>query len=87
MQVVIDVNKEDYAFICSEAGRKRLFFERPCPKEFQIIAKGTVLPEGHGRLVDQDVFLKKLDDYWNERKGLSYADIVDLIRLKTSKVL
>ena len=53
----------------------------------EVISHGTVLPDRHGDLKDQDVFLRELDRYWDERKGLSYVDIQDVIRLKTPTII
>ena len=51
------------------------------------VMNGTVLPEHYGRLIDQEVFLKKLDEYWSQRKGLSYMDIETVACLMTPTVI
>ena len=35
------------------------------------------------RYIDAEIFLKKLDEFWEERKGLGYWDIKDVAMIKT----
>ena len=50
MQIVIDIYEEDYAEI--------MYKKQNLPREMdwadKVIANGTVLPKGHGRLIDAD---------------------------------
>lgn len=59
MQIVIDIPEEEYEEIIysEDCGLHRLT---------RAIAKGTVLPKGHGRLIDAD-----------ELKSLSYEVLVE----------
>lgn len=48
MQIVIDIEKDDYKTIKSNYENGFTY------KPFGIIANGTPLPKGHGRLIDAD---------------------------------
>ncbi len=45
MQIVIDISEEDYKWVCEQ----NMGFEL-----YRMIANGTPLPKGHGRLIDAD---------------------------------
>ena len=42
------------------------------------VRHGVVLPKKHGDLIDRDRFLEELDDFWTQRRFLSYVLIRDL---------
>ena len=50
MKVVIDISEEDYA----ETMYKKQYSPREMDWIDRVIAKGTPLPKGHGRLIDAD---------------------------------
>ena len=74
MQIVIDI-PEEIINMCkdNEVTTVKLSAE--------YFRNGTPLPKGHGRLGDLDIFKKELEKYWNERKGLCYADIESIVDL------
>ena len=43
-------------------------------KPWTLIAHGTPLPKGHGRLIDADAILK--DCYWETEKDLEHATVL-----------
>ncbi len=54
MKIVIDIPKERYNYLVERVKENK---NRPCehlPIEFEVIANGTPLPKGHGRLIDAD---------------------------------
>lgn len=62
MKIVIDIPEEDFDFI------KDQFADGDMPDEkdlkettYYAIANGTVLPKGHGRLVDADAITKHIE--------------------------
>lgn len=54
MKVVIDISEEDYA----ETMYKKQYSPREMDWIDRVIAKGTPLPKGHGRLIDADELKK-----------------------------
>lgn len=67
MQIVIDIPKEDYEFIYDEfAGGDMPDGKSLTRTTLYAIANGTILPKGHGRLVDADE-LKKHKYHDNDR--------------------
>ena len=50
MKVVIDISEEDYA----ETMYKKQYSPREMDWIDRVIANGTPLPKGHGRLIDAD---------------------------------
>lgn len=58
MQVVIDIDEEDYKYI-KEVVQKE---EYPLSKFYYTIANGIILPKGHGRLADLDAALKCVEE-------------------------
>lgn len=55
MQIVIDIDEEDYENICKIGG---LFLQKDIVDCFR---KGTPLPKGHGRLIDADLLLEQIN--------------------------
>lgn len=73
MQIVIDIPEEEYNIIKK--------FNAPMTWAEHLIAAGTPLPKGHGRLIDADRTLKtawtnfyKHEDEW-EKKDNDYLPI------------
>lgn len=66
MQIVIDISEEDYA--------ETMYKKQHSPLEMdwadRVIANGTPLPKGHGRLIDLD------DLYDLDRRKVEYAPTV-----------
>lgn len=68
MKIVIDIPEEDYKHILH---RQREYCITTSKLE-DVIAKGTPLPKGHGRLIDADELLTSerpkciADDVWKE---------------------
>ena len=56
MQIVIDIPEEDYEYL--KAHNKHGLYSS--------ILNGTVLPKGHGRLIDVDAIKKKYPLMYNE---------------------
>ena len=54
MKLVIDIPEEDYA----ETMYKKQYSPREMDWIDRVIAKGTPLPKGHGRLIDADELKK-----------------------------
>lgn len=50
MQIVIEIPEEDYKWVCEQ----NMGFEL-----YKMIANGTQLPRGHGRLIDEKVAYRK----------------------------
>ena len=67
MKVVIDIGEKDLAMCIRREASLTASIAESC------IANGTVLPKGHGDLIDRDVANKELGDI-----GISYGD--DLLR-------
>lgn len=51
------------------------------------IANGTVLPEGHGKIIDVDQFYKAFNEYLVDRKSFSFADLEAILNVFTPPVL
>lgn len=51
MQLVIDISEEMYNFACN-------YPEKVLAGYSLCIKRGTPLPKGHGRLIDEDVLLR-----------------------------
>ena len=59
MRIVIDISKEKYNEIMSmDWVNCRRFFD----EEIRAIHDGKVLPKGHGRIMDVDKILKKMEE-------------------------
>lgn len=56
MQIVIEIPEEDYKWVCDHVNMGYDLFK--------MIANGTPLPKGHGRLIDADVFIDGFEDYY-----------------------
>jgi len=55
MKVLIEIDDKDYADIMSDSERNLNHYER-------LIKKGVPLPKGHGRLIDADALVKKMEE-------------------------
>jgi len=53
MKLIIDIPEEDYKLICSDG--------RPFLPSYKWIKNGTPLPKGHGRLIDKDHMIARLE--------------------------
>lgn len=62
MEIVIDIPKKDYIYIakkhCLPSCDERTLRET-C---YEMIAKGVPLPKGHGRIMDVDKVIKKMEE-------------------------
>ena len=67
MKIVIDIPKGIYEMFIS--GNYPKFYA--CDVT-DVLKKGTVLPKGHGRLIDADAFANKFDTNINGRIGDKY---------------
>ena len=56
MQIVIDIDEEDYKRIQDTSD----VFNSLTSRTYSAIKNGTPLPENHGRLIDADAFEKRL---------------------------
>ena len=81
MKIVIDIDKENYkSCLTSEYARKVIY----CDLVYAI-RRGTILPKGHGKLIDADELIKQLEmianDEWNKQVGSSKVleDVIDII--------
>lgn len=57
MQIVIEIDKDDYENVCHYPG---------CYNFGNEIKNGIPLPKGHGRLVDADAVTEKYGEYYTE---------------------
>ena len=56
MKLVIDIDEKNYMSCqTSEYARKSIYFDL-----VHIIRRGTILPKGHGRLIDADVLIEQI---------------------------
>ena len=53
----------------------------------EYIKKGTVLPKGHGKIIDSKQFFIALNKYLEERKSFSYADLETVINCCTPPIV
>ena len=58
MKILIDIDEEYYEIIKHDVKVNHNDF-----KPYEIIANGTPLPKGHGRLIDADELLKAMDTW------------------------
>ena len=70
MQIVIDIPEEEYMLIKQ---KMKLNVGGVTSEAEQIIANGTPLPKGHGRLIDADAYAKRFDTTINGRIGEEYV--------------
>ena len=70
MQIVIDINEDYYKMIKYDVDRGTDYL--PCV----LIANGTPLPKGHGRLIDDSNLMTVTDyDGENEKTYIPYDEI------------
>lgn len=62
MQIVIDIPEEKYNYVKKQVAEG---IDNPLKV---YIANGTPLPKGHGRLIDADAFIAKLEDASKKQK-------------------
>ena len=53
----------------------------------KAIAKGTILPKGHGKIIDSKQFFIALNKYLEERKSFCYADLETVINCCTPPIV
>ena len=58
MKIIIDIPDDDYEFVKEQVDTGYCNNVR-----YQIIANGTVLPKGHGRLIDADSASKDINAF------------------------
>ena len=69
VEVVIKIPKEDFDFIKDEFADGDMPDEKDLKETtYYAIANGTVLPKGHGRLIDADAFIKFMQTVSKTRK-------------------
>ena len=51
------------------------------------IKNGTVLPKGHGKIIDVDQFYKAFKEYLSERKSFSFADLEAILNVFTPTII
>lgn len=75
MQIVIDIDENLYS------RTKRYKINNPFlfSELDEAVLNGTILPKGHGRLIDESQINKTMEREFKERKGLSYVDLLDII--------
>ena len=80
MKIVIDVPEKVYNHFC----RGCRFFDE-VEEAIIAITDGTLLPKGHGRLIDADELIKQLEalanDEWNKQVGSSKGleEVIDIV--------
>lgn len=80
MKIVIDVPEKVYNHFC----RGCRFFDE-VEESIIAITDGTLLPKGHGRLIDADELIKQLEvmanDEWNKQVGSSKGleEVIDIV--------
>ena len=80
MEIVIDVPEKVYNHFC----RGCRFFDE-VEEAIIAITDGTLLPKGHGRLIDADELIKQLEvmanDEWNKQVGSSKGleEVIDIV--------
>lgn len=77
MQIVIDINEEDYNDLT-------LTGENTIPLSAllrlrEALRNGTPLPKGHGRLIDADELRRTMEK--DVRRALSFVDLTDFVWL------
>lgn len=63
MQIVIDIPDEEYSAVQSAS-----YYNFDTYTAYLAIKNGTPLPKGHGRLIDADAFIAKLEDASKRQK-------------------
>ena len=64
MKIVIDIPDDDYEFVKEQVDTEYCNDVRQINNRlYQIIANGTVLPKGHGRLIDADSASKDINAF------------------------
>ena len=72
MQIVIDIDEDDYNFI-KEADESNYLVTTNL---YKAVYEGTVLPKGHGRLIDENDLMPD-SDY---EDGIFYAVSIGMIK-------
>lgn len=73
MQIVIDIPDEDFTLLCEAFGEVELKSTLNLRLQ-SAVAHGTVLPKGHGRLIDADAVLE--EPYGNTYKDIDIAETI-----------
>lgn len=80
MKIVIDVPEKVYNRFC-----RCCRFPDEVEEAIIAISDGTLLPKGHGRLIDADELIKQLEvmanDEWNKQVGSSKGleEVIDIV--------
>lgn len=61
MQIVINIDKDDFEEICMQARMVEDIYSR-FGRIRKSISHGTPLPKGHGRLIDADAYIDKYEE-------------------------
>lgn len=61
MELVINISEEDYKAIGNKIMTIEEMFETANGRMIRAIVKGTPLPKGHGRLIDKDHMIARLE--------------------------
>ena len=79
VEVLVRIPKEDF----EELQSNYVWWGR----HGDYIKKGTVLPKGHGKIIDSKQFFIALNKYLEERKSFSYADLETVINCCTPPIV
>ena len=86
MKIIIDISEEQYEIIKELVKNQN----RVCPEADsaeKIILNGTLLPKGHGDLIDRTKVIKSLFDYHNGKKtiGQCIDDVPTIIEAESGE--
>ena len=77
MKIVIDIPKDDYKTIIARLKNYNRAIDDEVRVMANVIAKGTPLPKGHGRLIDADALpLNAIDDANSGRNFIRIAPTI-----------
>ncbi len=85
VEVVIRIPKKEYDYMMANPTRYNV-----CDDEtllYNHIKEGTVLPKGHGKIIDSKQFFIALNKYLEERQSFSYADLETVINCCTPPIV
>lgn len=74
IELVIKIDKDTYNDIQSHDWKNGV---RWYSEEWKVIHNGTLLPKGHGKLVDADELTKEIKSYISDTSDLHYDDLVE----------
>lgn len=73
MELIINIPEEDYERLKEY---KKAPFRSLTSRAYEVIANGTPLPKGHGRLIDENELLKMTNSYKSELGRLKADPVV-----------